>query len=249
MIKLAAPSLALTLEANALDFLVDGLERFRQRCKATDLKYAILQVSQAIELFLKARLAKEHPLLVFKDPAKSGADLPTVGVSDALRRLQAAGVSLTARDTSDVVALSHLRNRLLHSEIKVLQEDAEASVGRALSFLERFLQAELSLAVADHVSEEALFIGRKAGEAYDGALKLAQDRLDKALAELRPQQAEAVRLVSCFLCGQPMAIYPTPDAVPRNQARCYFCDEWNRVTTCKSCGALTTFGDTCECCP
>jgi hypothetical protein len=79
-------------------------------------------------------------------------------------------------------------------------------------------------------------------------LQLAKGRLDQVLAAVRPGLREAIRLVDCSLCGQPMVMYPTPDAVPPNQARCYFCDEWNRVTPCTLCGGLTTSGDTCEHC-
>ncbi len=131
-----APSLRLALEENAFDFLAEGVQRFARRADSSDLKYAILSIAQATELFLKARLAREHKTLVFVDPGKASPDSPTVGVDAAMRRLQAAGIPLTPRDTADLATLRELRNCLLHYQIDVLEGDAEASFGRAVSFLE-----------------------------------------------------------------------------------------------------------------
>ena len=56
----------LSLEQNALDSLVHGVEHYVNEEKPTDLKYTILHVFHAVELFLKARLAKNDPSSIFK---------------------------------------------------------------------------------------------------------------------------------------------------------------------------------------
>src|SRR5690349_614948 len=100
-----APSLTLALEENAFDFLAEGVIRFARRTDSSDLKHAIINIAHATELFLKARLAREHRTLIFADPGKASPDSPTVGVDAAIRRLQAAGIPLTSRDTNDVGTL------------------------------------------------------------------------------------------------------------------------------------------------
>jgi hypothetical protein len=55
----------LGLEQNAMDSLVHGVEHFVNEEKPTDLRYTILHVFHAVELFLKARLAKDDPLSIF----------------------------------------------------------------------------------------------------------------------------------------------------------------------------------------
>jgi hypothetical protein len=55
---------ALGLEQNAMDSLVNGVEHFVNSEKPTDLQYTILHMFHAVELFLKARLAKVTPQLI-----------------------------------------------------------------------------------------------------------------------------------------------------------------------------------------
>ncbi len=60
------PGLTLALEENALDSLKEGVQRLASARGGYDLKHAILHVAHAVELFLKARLAREEssPFLV-----------------------------------------------------------------------------------------------------------------------------------------------------------------------------------------
>ena len=59
------------LEENALDSLKHGIEHFIRDTSKTDLKYAILHIAHSVELFIKARLSKEHFLLIFFKPENS----------------------------------------------------------------------------------------------------------------------------------------------------------------------------------
>jgi hypothetical protein len=106
----------------------------------------------------------------------------------------------------------------------------------------------LSVKLDEHLSVDALFIARKASLNYEGALVFAQGRLEKWLAELTPEQRAKLVLVDCSFCGHRMLPYPSPDTVPPNRVRCYFCDQWEYVTACRSCGSLTSRGDTCQHC-
>lgn len=71
---LRAEKFKLELLENALDSLDEGIERFLLNRRPSDLKYSVLHIAQAVELFLKARLVREHPLLIYVNPAKAGDD-------------------------------------------------------------------------------------------------------------------------------------------------------------------------------
>jgi hypothetical protein len=58
--------LVIRLEENAMDSLVHGIEHYLYGRKTTDWKYVILHVFHAVELFLKARLAKYDESLIYK---------------------------------------------------------------------------------------------------------------------------------------------------------------------------------------
>ena len=243
-----APGLKLALLENAFDFLVEGIERFGRAPEGTDLKYSLLHVAQATELFLKARLAREHRLLVFADPAKGSEASSTVDIHTALRRLSAAGVNVTQDDLADILAIQNLRNRLLHFEVEILEEEATECIGRTTSFLERFLSTELSESLEAHLASSALFIVRKAGVKYGDALRMARDRLAQRVAVMSSEEKERVKTIECDFCGQNLILFPNPDTIPPNRVRCYFCDRWHFVEPCHRCGVLTTFGNTCEAC-
>jgi hypothetical protein len=240
----SAPRLKLTLLENAYGFLVEGVERFGKveplggEANRTDMKSALVNVAQSVELFLKARLSKEHPLLVFSDPGKASPTAQTVGVLEALRRLRCSGVQFSHRDADDMIALHDFRNRVLHFEIDVLEEDVTHCIGRAVSFLDRFLPSQLSDSLDGHLSPHALFIARKAGLEYDDQLKLAKHQLAEGLASLSPEERERTRRLECDFCGHELILYPSWGTVPPNRVRCYFCDQSHLFEPCRRCGNL-----------
>ncbi|WP_375491261.1 hypothetical protein [uncultured Nostoc sp.] len=63
--------LVVKLEENAMDSLVHGVEHHLYGRRNTDWKYVILHVFHAVELFLKARLAKHDESFIYKN-RKSG---------------------------------------------------------------------------------------------------------------------------------------------------------------------------------
>ena len=148
--------LVLGLEENASDSLVHGIEHFLADRRPTDLKYAVLHVAQAIELFLKARLAKEHVTLIYTRPENARkADTHTVACSMALRRLEAAGVGIDSETVVDIKAIVGFRNRLQHDRIAVDRARVTTVLGRGLRFLESFLAEELDMALRDTIDDRA----------------------------------------------------------------------------------------------
>ncbi|AFY36887.1 hypothetical protein Lepto7376_0454 [[Leptolyngbya] sp. PCC 7376] len=75
--------LVITLEENALDSLVHGIEHYLHGKRKSDWKYTILHVFHAVELMLKARLAKYDEKLIYSN-RKNGH---TINCSEAVKRL------------------------------------------------------------------------------------------------------------------------------------------------------------------
>jgi hypothetical protein len=243
---ISAPRLTLRLLENATDCLIEGCERFARQLTERDLRFSLLQISQAFELFLKARLAKEHRLLVFVDPGKTGGDARTVDARTAAERLRAAGVPLDG--IPELEPLLRLRNRLQHFELNELAEVVTKQVGLAIKFLEPFIEKELGIRLQDQLSDDVYFVARKAGLEYEAALELALRKRDDDLAALPQGVRDGTLILRCDFCGQPAILYPNPKAIPPHHVRCYFCDERHAVTKCSRCQRYTVEGDPCDFC-
>ena len=100
----------LGLEENAMDSLIHGVEHFVDGGRPTDLKYTILHVFHALELFLKARLAKAHPLLIYQKPEKP---INTVDFAELTGRLFQVGVKLSEENLKDLNRLRSIRNTIV----------------------------------------------------------------------------------------------------------------------------------------
>jgi ribosomal protein S27E len=247
MLLVSAPRYTLSLMENATDFLSHGLERYRARLHPSDLKRTVIGLAQAVELFLKARLEKVHPLLVFVDPARVGDDAPTVDLSTAAARLIAAGVILTQADVALLTSLKRLRNRLVHYRIDATVESIETTVGSIFAFLDTFCAKELGLILADHVSPEALFFARKAAASYEDALRMALERVATDLQNIASSGSPRL-VLQCPDCGSNTVVFPAPNTVPRDAVRCYLCDERHKVVRCRYCGGNSLDFPVCDAC-
>jgi hypothetical protein len=111
----------LDLEQNAMDSLVHGVEHYVNEERPTDLKYTILHVFHAVELFLKARLAKNDPLSIFKKRRNNH----TVGFQEAIELLNDLGVNISEQNQNDLNALHRIRNSIEHHQIQRSRSDIE----------------------------------------------------------------------------------------------------------------------------
>jgi hypothetical protein len=101
---------------NAIDFLKMSVEELKKRPK-----YSVINFYSSIELFLKARLMREHWALIVVRPEKADkssflkGDFKSVGMREAISRLQnIAGVRLKAEVVECFEQLRQQRNKLVH---------------------------------------------------------------------------------------------------------------------------------------
>jgi len=141
--------LRLTLIENALDSLREALDKVAlAQIDARAWKFAVLNVVHTVELVIKYRLQKEHPLLVWAD-----VDRPkqTVSLQVALERLQRVGVTIDAADQDAIRAAIHWRNNITHYETEFLLAEVQANFLVIFEFLDTFYKREFGEDLTSHL--------------------------------------------------------------------------------------------------
>ncbi len=211
-----------------MDSLVHGVEHFVNEEKPSDLKYTILHTFHAVELFLKARLAKVNPRLIITKNDH------TIYYGTLIERLKKEGVSLSEQDQRDLDTLREMRNSIEHHQINESRSNIEHYLGRAMYFLESFLQRELGINLKQQLDEETYRI-------LSDALQLYKLRLEKAKEELQlgariDEIPYLYELRRCEECGEETIIIPDPTSHD-NKVHCFFCEARFFVETCERCGS------------
>lgn len=210
------------LVQNGVDFLIRGVSQVNSTTETRSLKFAAVDIGAATEIFLKARLLREHWTLLCKDSSKArprdflaGTSF-TVGPEDLLARLQTiAEVELPQQRKEELGQLFQLRNRAIHFTLAETADLAlESTIGRGLSFILWFFQTEL---IPEATSEE--------GEILDEALDQVRAELSRIselvthrMSDLQPILAVTFPRVVCPRCTQ-----PTLHLDESAGTRCLFC--------------------------
>ena len=210
-----------TVIGSGLDFLesaVDHLAKGDER----SLRYGVLHVTVAIEVLLKARLAREHWTLVVDDVNRARraeyetGDFRSVTIATALQRLRNLGSSLTDKEISRITAVEKLRNRVAHFALHDENpRRTEVVVAGGLDVLLHILDREF-LPTADDAERELV----------EKTLALVRVRLGKIqvlirerMKSLEPELRTApYPVLACPGCGQPA--YVLGDGEP---GRCAYC--------------------------
>lgn len=114
---IAATHLRLSLKENAYNFLNQSLSHYRKASRnVRHWPFAVLTITQCIELMLKQVLKDIHPLLIFED-----IDHPkhTLSIERALTRLEAFGVVLEEKEKINLRRAADYRNRVVHCEVEL----------------------------------------------------------------------------------------------------------------------------------
>lgn len=252
--------LALTLEENAMDSLVHGVEHYLYGKRESDRKYVIMHVFHAVELFLKERLAKQDEKLIFSN-RKNGH---TVGANEALKRLvmevnvpldsyveckpnkkQTVGCSMIG----DLENLRQARNSIEHSSISIDDDQITNFLGAAFRFLDDFVSRELGLSLEEKLESldeerweelSQLGVAEKDIPEQDSYKTLSQAclsytryMLDRGIP-LHPKRMTDYELFVCELCGEDAVVVPDPRSYSRT-TYCYNCRAIHESYHCPKC--------------
>ena len=148
MAKAAAPPKLSPLLRSAFEVLNHGLWHFFRSENATDMKFALLHIDQAVELFLKERV-RAGGKSIYKNPKET---ISIWGAYDTL--INELHVAIPERP--DLELLHEERNSIQHKYANPSPEDAAFHVEKAMNFIKRFVKDELGLDITQFVPAEYL---------------------------------------------------------------------------------------------
>ena len=129
---------------NAVDSLRIGMEFFLKETSYSSRKHAILTVFHAIELLVKDRLAQTNPILIYKNiDIKITDDAQTVGIREALTRLENLGLGIPAEEKKTIENIQRVRNRIEHHRYDHNEAEDETIIAASLKFILYFVEFEL----------------------------------------------------------------------------------------------------------
>ncbi|PPC93079.1 MAG: hypothetical protein CTY33_09530 [Methylotenera sp.] len=134
---------------NATDSIKQAIELLAlpdEKSDARRLKQAILATAHGVELLLKERLRRVHPVLVWENVDRfPSLSARTVTVDIAMSRLiNIGGLRDLAHDVDLIKSLRDTRNAIEHYVWSTTKEEADLIVGQALGFALHFSKSELN---------------------------------------------------------------------------------------------------------
>jgi hypothetical protein len=208
---------------NAIDSLQHGVAHYLVRDESpTAIKHAVLNIYHGIELFLKERLARVHPLLIYRDIDKRvTADSQTIGLKEILVRMENLGIPLAPNQTAILAELQKRRNHIEHHRFDP-SADHQITVGQALKFLLDFLPDHLGIALEDIVEDTDI---------YNKVLTAILSYTERVERAVREATAASRLLVRCSDCGEKTV------AVDSDRGHyCYLCHTDHNMEQCERCG-------------
>ena len=136
------------LLTNATDSIIQAIELIAWKDEPDDarrLKQSVLSIAHGVELLLKERLRRVHPVLIWENVDKyPSLGARTVTVDTALNRLaRIGGLKFSVQDTSLITSLRDTRNAIEHYAWSTTKAEADRIVGQALGFALHFSKEEL----------------------------------------------------------------------------------------------------------
>lgn len=148
MAKATAPPKLSPLLRSAFEVLNHGLWHFFRSENATDMKFALLHIDQAVELLLKERV-RAGGKSIYKNPKET---ISIWGAYDTLTN----DLHVAIPERPDLELLHKERNSIQHKYANPSPEDAAFHIEKAMNFIKRFVKDELSLDITQFVPAEYL---------------------------------------------------------------------------------------------
>lgn len=131
------PRIHLSLLENAYDSFNESLVKAQQAEEGNlfKWKFALLHLVHTIELLLKQRLYREHPLFIYEDIDRRTR---TVSLEKAVTRIQGLGVHLSEDDVLSVRKSIKARNAIMHFEVDLHVNEVRRGYLELFDFLDTF---------------------------------------------------------------------------------------------------------------
>lgn len=207
------------LLANATDSIAQAIALIAWKYEPDDarrLKQAVVAIAHGVELLLKERLRRVHPVLIWENVDKfPNLSARTVTVDAALNRLVRIGGLYFIKDDIELIAsLRDTRNAIEHYTWTTTKAEADRIVGQALEFAVYFAKTELNF--------EFFGFGTHKDGTFEDLLE-SNSHFAKAIQD-RGKKTASASDESKILCGycHALSVHPTTGA-------CTLCGHWNDV--------------------
>src|SRR5258708_160615 len=147
-----AIALKLSLIENSYNFLNESLKHYRRTSRnIQDWPFALLHITQSIELMLKQALQRIHRILIFED-----VDHPkyTVSLEQALDRLQSVGVGVEEKERLVIRKAAGYRNLVVHYEFELNQFEWKKIYAQLFEFVHFFHVKHFGEEIHPHITRE-----------------------------------------------------------------------------------------------
>jgi hypothetical protein len=236
---------------NAVDSLRIGMEFFLKEESYSSRKHAILTVFHAIELFLKEQLARSNPILIYKNiDAKITDEVMTVGIREALARLENLGLGIPDEEKKTIENIQRVRNRIEHHRYDHNEKEDDAIIASSLKFILYFVEFVLDRKLDGDIDGEILRdINHRVFE-YNELHGLAQHRFHEWLRSEWPNWDEEKEDIpeefegthSCPECRQDWLVIGWHD-----KPVCFGCNTTIDADMCEDCGEIFLAKRGCGC--
>lgn len=226
----------MSLLENANSFLVESLSKAIVADEHyIQWKFAILSLIQAIELAIKERLRREHPVLIFTniDNQKN-----TVSLETALQRLpNVSKVDLSERDIKAINTAREWRNLITHHEFKFSVETIKSVYAILFGFCAEFNRKHLDQDLGKILPQE-LWRCALSVSAYFEELK------HRAGIRIKEENDINQWVCPCNQCGaSTFVLQPNLANIIAYYGLCYVCGHNEELSGCDRCLGLFYFDD------
>jgi HEPN domain-containing protein len=143
----------LSLIENSDSFLNQSLRHYRKASRNVhEWPFAILHLTQSIELMLKEALRNTHRILIFED-----IDHPklTVSLETALSRLElVSNVSVGEKEKINIRRAADYRNRIVHYEFELNRFECKKIFAQLFEFIHFFHAKYLKRETHEHIARD-----------------------------------------------------------------------------------------------
>ncbi len=199
--------LKLSLQENAYGFINQSLRNYRKTGRNLhEWPFALLHITQCLELLLKQLLKEIHPILIYEDVDKPRH---TVSLERALARLETIGVAFEEKEKRNIRRAAEYRNLAVHSEVAINRFEWKNVYAQLFEFVHFFHHKHLKSEIHSHIEEanwstEAQLIGyfKKNFVTYNG-VEIHKDTPKKILsAQLEPHFWLGLKAFARFKYGE-----------------------------------------------
>ena len=236
---------------NALDSLRIGFEFFERERSYSSRKHAILTIFHAVELFFKEALARNNPILIYKNIDVRIADNSlTVGLREILVRFENIGIKLPEEQKKAVERIQKIRNRIEHHRYEHDEQEDDLIIAEALKVVLFFNEFVLDTRLGDIVGAELFDRMQRRVLEYNERDGLANHRIDQWMKAQWPAWHEETEdmpeefggTLDCPVCRQSYLVVGYHE-----KPFCFHCNTSIDGDVCEECGFTFLLKDGCYC--